>query len=49
VLFRERLGRRHQPTLRSALDRAQQCVQRDDRLSRPDVALKQALHRDLTA
>ena len=45
VLLGERLGRRHQRALAAVLDRAEERVERDDRLARPDVALKQALHR----
>ena len=45
MLLRERLGRRHQCALPRALDRAQQCVERDHRLPGTDIALKQALHR----
>ncbi len=46
VLFGERLCRRHQRALASVLDRAQQCVERDDRLAGADVALQQPLHRN---
>ena len=45
VLLGERLRRRHQRALVAALDRAQERVERDDRLPRPDVALEQPLHR----
>ena len=45
VLLGERLGRRHQRALAAVLDRAQQRVERDDRLARADVALQQPLHR----
>jgi hypothetical protein len=45
VLLCERLGRRHQRALIAVLDRAQQCVERDDRLPRADVALEEPLHR----
>ena len=47
VLLGERLGRGHQGTLAPDLDRAQERVQRDDRLAGADVALEEALHRDL--
>ena len=46
VLFRQRLGRRHQRALATRLYRTEQRVQRDDGLARADVALQQALHRD---
>ena len=45
VLLGERLRRRHQRALAAVLDRAQEGVERDDRLARADVALEQALHR----
>ena len=45
VLLGERLRRRHQRALAAVLDRAQERVERDDRLARADVALQQALHR----
>ena len=45
VLLGERLGRRHQRALVAALDRAQERVERDDRLAGADVALEQPLHR----
>ena len=45
VLLGERLGRRHQRALAARLDRAQERVERDDRLAGADVALEQALHR----
>ena len=45
VLLGERLGRRHQRALPPGLDRAQERVERDDRLARADVALEQPLHR----
>ena len=46
VLLGERLGRRHQRALAPALDRAQERVERDDRLARADVSLQEPLHRD---
>ena len=45
VLLGERLGRRHQRALPVVLDRAQQGVERDDRLAGADVTLQQTLHR----
>ena len=45
VLLGERLRRRHQRPLAPGLDRAQERVQRDDRLPGADVALEQPLHR----
>ena len=45
VLLGERLRRRHQRALPLSLDRAQQRIERDDGLSRSDVALQQSLHR----
>ncbi len=45
MLLGERLGRRHQRALIAVLDRAQQRVQRDDGLARPDLAHQQPLHR----
>ena len=47
VLLGERLGRSHQRSLAPGLDRAQERVQRDDGLARPDVALQESLHRNL--
>ena len=44
VLLRERLGRRHERSLTPDLDRAEERVQRDDRLARPHVALQETLH-----
>src|SRR5918995_1665290 len=49
VLLGERLGRRHQRTLVTPLDCAQEHVERHDRLAGPDVALEEALHGLLTA
>ena len=46
VLLGERLGRRHQRALAAELDRAQQRVQCNDGLSRPDLALEETLHRE---
>ena len=48
MLLGERLGRRHQRPLATGLDRAQERVERDRRLSRADVALEQPLHRRVT-
>ena len=45
VLLGERLGRRHQRALAAVLDRAQDRVERDDRLAGADVALQEPLHR----
>src|SRR5260221_12658205 len=45
MLFRERLGRRHQRALAAVLDGAQQRVERDHRLAGADVSLEEALHR----
>ena len=45
VLLGERLRRRHQRALPARLDRAQERVERDDRLPGADVALEQPLHR----
>ncbi len=45
VLLGERLRRRHQRALAARLDRAQERVERDDRLAGADVALQQPLHR----
>ena len=45
VLLGQGFGRRHQRSLPAGLDRAQECVERDDRLAGADVALQQALHR----
>ncbi len=46
VLLSEGFRRRHERTLAAVLDRAQQRVERDDRLPGADVALQQPLHRD---
>ena len=48
VLLSEGFGRRHQRTLVPGFDRAEQCIERDDRLARADIALQQPLHRRLT-
>ena len=46
VLLGQRLGRRHQRALTPQLDRAEQRVQCDDGLPRPDLALEETLHRE---
>ena len=46
VLLSEGFGGSHERALAPALDRAQERVERDDRLARADVALQQPLHRD---
>ena len=46
VLLSEGFCGCHQRSLPAVLDRAQECVERDDRLARADVALQQPLHRD---
>ena len=45
VLLCEHLGRRHQRALVAALDRGEQCGDRDDGLAGADVALQQPVHR----
>ena len=45
MLLGEDLGRRHERDLQPVLHRDQRREQRDDRLSRADVALQQAVHR----
>ena len=45
VLLGERLRGRHERPAEAGLDRAQQRVERDDRLPRADVALQEPLHR----
>ena len=45
MLLGEGFRRRHQRALALVLDRAQEGVQRDDRLPGTDVALEQPLHR----
>src|SRR3954451_23986005 len=45
MLLCKRLSRRHQRSLTPRLDRAEQSVERDDRLPGADVALEQPLHR----
>src|SRR5215218_10333385 len=49
VLLGERLGRRHQRTLVTPFDCAQEHVERHDRLAGPDVPLEKALHGLLAA
>ena len=46
VLLGERLGRRHQRALPPHLDRAEQRMQRDDRLPGSDLSLEEPLHGD---
>ena len=46
VLLSEGFRRRHERSLAPVLDRAQERVERDDRLARADVALQEPLHRD---
>ena len=45
VLLGEHLGRHHERTLSTPVDGGQQGRDRDDRLTRADVALEQAVHR----
>jgi hypothetical protein len=48
VLFRENPSRRHDRSLMAVSRSQEHGVDRDRRLSRPDVALKQPIGRDLT-
>ena len=49
VLLGQDLGRRHQRALPAGVDRARRGQRRDDRLAGADVALQQAMHRNLAA